>query len=112
MSGPTFANFFDRFPKPRTEPGTITVDELAALMRTEGQVAGKTFVVVDVRRMDLEDPERWYADYLAAHPSAAGDSTSEALVLQGGIKAWLASEHGRTVAGVKDVLGDYRDSRL
>jgi hypothetical protein len=54
MSGPSFANFFDRFPKPVSKPGSITVDELAALMHVEGEVAGRTYVVVDVRRMDLE----------------------------------------------------------
>ncbi|KAJ9094065.1 hypothetical protein QFC21_006166 [Naganishia friedmannii] len=51
----TFANFFDRLPKPVATPGSITVDELTALMRDEGEVAGHTYVVVDVRRMDLEE---------------------------------------------------------
>jgi arsenical-resistance protein 2 len=51
----------------------------------------------------------WYADYLVAHSLT---EHSEALVLKGGIKAWLDSEHGRAVGGVKDVLGDYREAKI
>lgn len=48
-----FKNFFDRFPVPTASVAKMTVDELAGLMASS-QVAGKDYVVVDVRRMDLE----------------------------------------------------------
>jgi hypothetical protein len=48
-----FKNFFDRFPAPTASVAKMTVDELAGLMASS-QVAGKDYVVVDVRRMDLE----------------------------------------------------------
>ncbi|KAI0312890.1 hypothetical protein OF83DRAFT_600739 [Amylostereum chailletii] len=112
------------FPQPRTVPPKISTDELVELMQT--QKAGVDFVVVDVRRTDIEAlikgainiPAQtfyqtlptllpilsripkvifhcqsslgrgsrcagWYADALPA------DATSESLVLEGGIKAWL-----------------------
>jgi hypothetical protein len=48
-----FKNFFDRFPAPTAAVARMTVDELAGLMASS-QVAGKDYVVIDVRRMDLE----------------------------------------------------------
>ena len=49
----SFKNFFDRFPAPTASVPKMTVDELAGLMASS-LVAGKDYVVVDVRRMDLE----------------------------------------------------------
>lgn len=49
----TFANFFDRFPPPKAMVPRLSVDELAALMASD-KVAGRDYVVVDVRRTDLE----------------------------------------------------------
>lgn len=48
-----FKNFFDRFPAPTASAAKITVTELAELMKSN-RVAGRDYVVVDVRRMDLE----------------------------------------------------------
>lgn len=48
-----FKNFFERFPAPTSSVARITVAELAELM-TSDRVAGRDYVVVDVRRMDLE----------------------------------------------------------
>ena len=49
----TFANFFDRFPPPKATVPRLDVEELAALMASD-KVAGRDYVVVDVRRTDLE----------------------------------------------------------
>ncbi|KAI5453592.1 hypothetical protein NCC49_005416 [Naganishia albida] len=146
----SFKNFFDRFPAPTASVPKMTVDELAGLMASS-LVAGKDYVVVDVRRMDLEEEVHyvhpaavnlpaqsfyqtlptagrllssvprvifhcassngrgprcagWYADWLAAEDIKG----STAYVLEGGIKAWLASQYG----GKKvDVLGDFRGDR-
>jgi hypothetical protein len=49
----TFTNFFDRFPAPKATVARLTVDELAELT-TSDKIAGRDYVVVDVRRTDLE----------------------------------------------------------
>lgn len=49
----TFTNFFDRFPAPKATVARLTVDELLQLTRSD-KVAGRDYVVVDVRRTDLE----------------------------------------------------------
>lgn len=50
----TFKNFFDRFPAPTAKVAKLTVDDLASLMASSKAVPGRDYVVVDVRRMDLE----------------------------------------------------------
>lgn len=43
------------YPAPRnTEPGKITREELLELLKTNGKVAGRDFVLVDLRRNDYE----------------------------------------------------------
>ncbi|GHJ83960.1 hypothetical protein NliqN6_0362 [Naganishia liquefaciens] len=59
----TFANFFDRFPPPKATVPRLDVEELAALMASD-KVAGRDYVVVDVRRTDLEEEVHF------VHPSA------------------------------------------
>ena len=42
----------DAFPKPRSDPGAISDEELVELIKTKQ--AGKDYIVVDVRRTDFE----------------------------------------------------------
>jgi hypothetical protein len=48
------ANWHDVLPQPVSKPDRISVEELHALVGDESKVAGKDFVVVDVRRSDIE----------------------------------------------------------
>lgn len=43
------------YPTPRSaEPGKISREELLELLKTKGKIAGKDFVLVDLRRNDYE----------------------------------------------------------
>jgi hypothetical protein len=71
-------NWYEDLPAPRSSPPSLTVDDLSGRIQIE--VAGKDFIVVDVRRTDIEvrniaarlTPGRlWLRDISGNQPSRA-----------------------------------------
>lgn len=59
MSTTITPNWYDKFPTPQSTPGKITAEELHSKLisvktNDEGVPLGKDFLVVDVRRTDLD----------------------------------------------------------
>ncbi len=58
MSAPTMPTkaptWYDHLPKPQSQPQDLTVSELKAIMEDEKKERGMDYIVVDVRRADMD----------------------------------------------------------
>ena len=48
------SNWYDSLPTPTSTPARISVEDVHAMMADQVKVAGRDFVIVDVRRNDIE----------------------------------------------------------